>query len=420
MPAAPAAPPTESAPAAPAPAAKPDSGPFVPPPRPPASERFADEFAEFDRVAAGDTAKPDPKPTEKKAEKPAKPVEKPAEKVEKAVEKSEEKVAEPVDPKEPNVDPAEAVETPDKKFQTAREVREWGQSLHRENVALKKQMEELKNAKPKDDPTKTYQEKLAEMEKRQQQLQEELKFTNYERSDEYKQQYMVPLHKAYQAAFNDLAEITVEADDGTTRKATEDDFRVVTQLPLGLAKAKARELFGDLAEDVMAHRRRVIELNEARKEALETYKTKGVEREQQTAAQREAARKARQELFEASIKEAPEKFPEYFAPIEGDDEGNALLESGNKLADMAFKGAQGLSEEALVKAHAEVRLRAGAFSREVLKNKRLKERVAALEEELKAFKASEPTGGDTGRDETARELSVEEEIDAIAAGRKAA
>lgn len=424
MPAAPAAPPPPAAAPAAAPAVvPPNSGGFVPPPPPPASERFADVFADIDSVIAGKPAvkpaAPAPKPVAKAPDKAAeKPADKPAEKpTEKAADKPDETL---IDPAEPKVDPIEEADVPDKKFQTAKDVREWGRKLHKENTALKKEIEAAKASKGKDDPSKAFQDKLADMEKRHAQLQEELKFTSYERSDDYKEKYLTPMTKAWQSAFEDVSQITIEDDSGSQRKATEQDFEILVRMPIQQAATKARELFGDLSTEVMAHRRRIIELNTSRQEALETYRKQGAEREQQTAAHHESSRKARQELFESTVKEAPEKFPELFAPVEGDEEGNALLESGNKLADMVFKGAQGISEEAKVKADAEVRNRAAAFGRQVYLNKRLKEENASLKEKLKAFEESEPAGGDPGRTEEGRELTIDEEIDLVASGKKAA
>lgn len=421
MPAAPAAPPP-AAPVTETPSAPIMPGGFIPPPRPPASERFAEQFAEFDKAAAESDndgvpvkpAKAATPPPEKKAETP-KPAEKPADKpAEKAAEKLAETTADPAD-KKPVVDDEE---DPSAKFQEAKAVREWGKGLHKELKKVKQELEAAKTKKADDTESKTLKEEVEALRKRKADLETELKFVSYEKTDDYNQKYWEPMVEALSVAHNEIKELTVEDDAGTQRKATPEDFDPLLNMPLGQAAALAKQMFGDLAPEVMAHRRRYIELNQRRLKAIEDFRKHGAEREQQTSAQRAEAMKAAKEAFEAANKKAAEEMPQYFAPQEGDEEGNDALTKGYALADMAFKSDNNLSMIDRAKLHAEIRNRAAGFSRLALQNKRKDEKIAELEAKLAAFEKSEPAGGDTGRTETTGPMSVDDEIDAIAAGKR--
>jgi len=63
------------------------------------------------------------------------------------------------------------------------------------------------------------------------------------------------------------------------------------------------------------------------------------------------------------------------------------------LADKMFTNGN-LKPEDAVKLHAAIRNKAGAFDRMVHVNKKLRGRITELEQELQAFKRSEPKAGD--------------------------
>jgi hypothetical protein len=180
------------------------------------------------------------------------------------------------------------------------------------------------------------------------------------------------------------------------RPAMEADFDRLMQVSDDReARKLAKQLFGEDAPIAMQHREKVIELNETRAKALEEYRTKGKERETQ---QQEVSVKQRQEAaasWEASNKAQIEKYPHFFAPIEGDDEGNELLAKGYALADRAFVGdTSKIPPKELASLHSTLRNRAAAFGRQVYLNKKMKAQVTALEAKIKELEESGPGGGE--------------------------
>ncbi len=268
-----------------------------------------------------------------------------------------------------------------------------------------KQYEAERAKPPTDHPEfKKVAETLTQKEKRLAELEDEIRYTNYEKSTEYQETYWKPFAKAFADARAEMENLDVAQPDGSTRPATAADFDEIAGLDYRSAKAKAQEKFGDDWQTVMNLRKTVTEKNNARAEALDKFRTEGAEREKQ---QREAAAKFAQERaakWEAENKAAVERFPKLFKPVEGDEKGNALLARGFELADAAFGAplkdpATGLPvkltpEEAL-KLHSAIRNKAGGFDRLAHLYSLGQKRIAELEAKLKDFEESEPSGAGT-------------------------
>ena len=74
-----------------------------------------------------------------------------------------------------------------------------------------------------------------------------------------------------------------------------------------------------------------MELDRKASEAVKEYKEKGVELEKSKTAEQAQIHSKAKELWDQHNKEAVEKYPQFFAPKDGDEEGNKLLESGYAL-----------------------------------------------------------------------------------------
>lgn len=267
-------------------------------------------------------------------------------------------------------------------------------------------LETEKRAVPEADWKKT-QETLTQREKRLNELEEEIRYVNYSKSEEFKTKYQQPYEKQWQRTMSELGELTVETADGGTRPLAANDILDLVNAPLGKAHEMAVERFGDLAPEVMAHRKEIRKLFDEQSSALEEARKNGAEREKTN------SEKQQREYGEMStgIKETWSKANEeitadpkhgvHFTPIEGDQEGNLRLAKGFELADRAFSEnplANGLSNEqrqAIVRRHAAVRNRAAAFGRLTYQNAQAKARIADLEKQLAEYKGSEPPAGGT-------------------------
>lgn len=405
-PAAPAAPvkPTGPTPAAPAPPAK----PAAPPPKEafpierPQSEWMDEVNADIDALA-DET----PRPAPKRVEPPARPAQpKPA-----------------VDPKLPAQPQAGAVppEEPDGGPANIRDLR----AVYKEQKAklqeyepkiqklatLEARIKELEGgtgAIPKD-----VEEKLKAAEQRRDELEKQIAFYDYTASSEYQDNHEKPYVEAWAKARKDLKQIYVETEDGNQRAAVDDDLIELCNMELGPAQVKANAKFGDLADTVMRHRERILDIVEKQDEAKANAKKTAVERAQ-------TQRRQMQQAWQQTNQALSQKYPKTFGKIEDDAEGNALLDKGFALADRLFaptsETAPKTAEEKLY-LDALIRNRVANHDRAMFWLKKARTEITSLKEQLKAFETSEPGGGLGGQpDNGARVYDLDDanaEIDAL-------
>ena len=253
---------------------------------------------------------------------------------------------------------------------------------------------------------KTLTERLTQAETRLKEYEDELRFTNYSKSQEFKEKYQQPYEEAWKKWMGELGELTVPTADGQERPLSPQDLLELVNLPLQKAREQANQIFGDFADDVMGARKEIRSLFEAQNKALEEARKSGAERDQKRTqemqTQQELMRKQITELWTKINEEVvkDERFGHYFRPIEGDTEGNDRLQKGFALADKAFSVNSfdpRLTPEQraeIVQIHAAVRNRCASFGRLTYQNQKLQAEMKALQEELAKFKGAQPGAGE--------------------------
>jgi len=265
---------------------------------------------------------------------------------------------------------------------------------------------EAANTAPKEHPEfKKVSETLAQREKRLTELEDEVRYSNYERSGEYKEKYETPFVDAYGAGRRKVESFKlVDPTTGAERMGTAQDFDSFMRITDDNdAAEKAAELFGNKAPMVMYHREQVQSLNAARTKAVEEFRKNGGEREK---ARSEARTRQQQELAKLweseaqSAVENPKYAPWFKAPV-GDEVGAELLAKGFEFADEAFgkasKGPDGKpvarSPQEMAKMHAAVRNKAAAFDYQIHRNQVLTRQLREMKKKLASFEASVPGPG---------------------------
>lgn len=270
-------------------------------------------------------------------------------------------------------------------------------------AALEKEVAEVRKLVPNAEIRKQEMAELEAARKRSKELEEHIKYVDYQMSTEYKEKYEQPYARQWQTSMKELKGVTAQSEDGLGgREIAPQDLLDLVNMPLARAKVAAMEAFGDFAPDVMAHRQKIRELFDARTEALDKARTEGTERaEKMTREQTEKLSALSSEVektYRAAVEsfESNPKFAEYFKPIDGDDEANAMLNKGYEMVDQAFKENPmdpNLTSEqraSIVKRHAAVRHRAAAFGR--AKHLLTKERLAheATKKKLAQYESTVP------------------------------
>lgn len=274
---------------------------------------------------------------------------------------------------------------------------------------LEKQLAEAKSSSPYETEKKGYLERIENYEKKVAELESEMYFVNYEKSSDFQAKYNQPYEKAWAAAMEEFKELTIEdSNTGQHRAVSPDDLFTLVNLPIREARELANSLYGEFADDIMAHRKEIKKLYHQRTEALKEAREKGIVRDRERS---ELEQKNTKELHEsisnhwAKANEEVTKHEVYgpfLVPVEGDQEGNQRLAKGFELVDRAMREnpldpkLSADERSRIVRRQAAVRNRAAAFGRMKLWIDNLRSENATLKKDLSQFRSSEPnTQGST-------------------------
>jgi len=410
-----------------APAAAPTTAPPAAPPQS-INQPFSDMDAAFEKQFGGETTEPAKEEAPKSPhQKPAYGAPKPSEKKEKeekagsGEEKSAKDAGKPTTQDTPKPEASKPLPAP--------ELRKAYEELKAKHKALEAEYGTVKNRPPVEDPEKkellTKSEQLA---KKAADLEEKLKFTDYEQSDEYKDKYFKPYADAFHAGRLKTASFStqqkIDPETGSvieaSRRATADDFDRIMSMDDDKAADYAVELFGQSkASLILWHRENILQKNSERANALDEFRKTAGERSKTEFEARSKRSKSLEEAFNKMNNEAKTKHPQLFSEVDGDEEGNALLKKGYDRYTAMFNGgrtmdADGqeikLTDEQVVQLHSEALNKAAAFNRLAKNHKKASERIKELETELEQFKASEPKAGEGVKTEGDGEPSWEAEL----------
>lgn len=422
-----------TAPSAPAqPAAGATPAPSAPRPGTPApdlerpQESWLDEVGndlqelsdEGDRQAAGDRTPPKPKPQRQEPDRPADG--EPAD-GEPAAGAEPEPGGEPEPGAQPEAGQPQGREADVAKM-TAPELRKAHKALQQKvnkelQPTIQRLEKELKEARSRPAGESEEQKaKYAALEKRIAEQEATIRFTDYQKSEEFRTKYQEPYVKAWNAALRDITDMEVELAGGGTRKATEDDLVRLGNLPLQKARTEANAMFGDSADDVMYHVRQLKSLASEQSAALERAQTEAQKRAQEEAKTAGTRRAERIQKWNENNQALATKYPAWFAKAEADPEGNTLLDKGFALVDLIFspqtvkleylppafandiKTNDGkLSPDMQNRLHALIRNKAAGFDRLARYANMLKKELAEAKKSLAEFENSEPPAGGGAR-----------------------
>lgn len=250
--------------------------------------------------------------------------------------------------------------------------------------------------------------RLEQIEKRNKELEEHIRFVDYEKSSEYQEKYQKPYEEKWASTMAELKDMTlIDPATGEERAITPRDMLELTNLPLNKAMELAKELYGDSASIMMGFRKDLRGLFEQKSQALNKARAEGVNKFKQD---QEMSEKKFKELQEFNANEwkkvnealvSNEKRGHYFQPAEGDEEGNSRLERGYRFVDDAMSKSPmdpSLTPEQRSKVlenHAKVRSYAAGFGRLRAKYEAEKAAHEATRAKLAEFQGTEPNIGGT-------------------------
>ncbi len=280
------------------------------------------------------------------------------------------------------------------------------EKLNAKNRDLMRELVELKEKMGKATNLDQELKRIESVEARNKELEEEIKYQNYSKSNEFTEKYQKPYEQAWSKAAKELAELEVLDESGAVaRRANPQDLIALANMPLGQARRTATAMFGEAANDVMMHRQRIVDLSEAQREALDTARKSGTDREQQWGIKQQAVAKEVGTLWQQSNSEAAAKV-EFLKPKEGDNEWNGALTKAQTMVDQAFGRIAEVNNPNLppeerakiIKSYSAARNRAIAYSAQKVEIARLRKQLAERDGKLKAYEDSEPGAGNGSRE----------------------
>lgn len=265
----------------------------------------------------------------------------------------------------------------------------------------------------------------AKLEKDQQNLQAELYARDYRESPEFKSKYEEKSKAIFTRVGTNLKSLQVDDGQGNMRPAVMSDFQKILNLgdnPIEQRRA-AKAMFGEDADVILSDARELqSNVNQANEEIDAKRKGYHTEREKQ------------QQQFQRELEEGKQtfaqydglletKFPQYFGPIEGNDEYNKAREEGLKYIDSVVSTLNTKPTHERAFQTALMRRWAAVFPASQILLKQRDEKIASLQSEIAKLKGTDPGelgdgggGGGGGGEELGGTDTLTAEIDAMVKG----
>ncbi len=352
---------------------------------------FGDEFAQLDAIDQGSSAKDAISKTSQKAQArtPAEPAPDAKKDTKDSSTESQTDAGSASPATEGSAKPVKAADLRAAYDGAKQKIKEYETRLAERESKLK----EYETKPPQDN--KPLLEKLATLEKENNDFKEELKFTNYIKHPEFNEKYQKPYNEAWTKAVREIEQLQVAQEDGTTRPATPQDILALANSPLSTLDERAESMFGRSAARVIRHVERIRDLAEAQEKAIADAKVLGSEREKKTKLEQEQANAEVATILNKTNADLVTKYPKWFGSDPADPEGNAVFNKSMQYVDQVFQGDPSLPKETRISRMAVIRNKAANHDRLALHLKNANAQIKELQESLKDFENSEPEGGKT-------------------------
>jgi len=296
-------------------------------------------------------------------------------------------------------------------FQTNKDLRKWAEERHRAAVALETEkqqlqakLQQLETVVPKtQQDTNVMSQTVAQMQKQIADYEQALATHVFEQSPKYINEFQKPYLAAREKAYREVTELLVTEETGERddednpktrqRPATQRDFDYIYSLPRAQARQAARKMFGDDADDVIEHRRKISDLAEKAIEAVENHRKNYKQELEVEMGKQTQQRNATAQLWRTANEKisADPKFDWLWGEDKEDPESNATLSKGFQMADLFFSEERDkMNPQDRVLFDANIRHRIAAFSRLAYKVNKLKADLDAANATIAQMRGSAP------------------------------
>lgn len=218
---------------------------------------------------------------------------------------------------------------------------------------------------------------------------------DYSKSPEFRERFTEPLARAYQAAVDEISQLTV-AEGETSRQATQNDFDLLLRLPLKEQIVRAKAMFGDMADVFFTRRNEVQRIQNEGRQALAKAQTDA----EGNRTKAELKTKEEQNLFDSQLEAESaglvEKFPHLFGDTDNQESAKAQDE-GREFARKAISDLSKMSPADRA-AHVSALVHSHGFARRAMvEMKALESEVETLKAELAKYRKTDPGAETTGK-----------------------
>ena len=239
------------------------------------------------------------------------------------------------------------------------------------------------------------------IQKRLQEVEAQFYARDYAESPEFKEKFEKPWQKRHTEAIEDVKGMTIKTKtaDGedSSRPATATDwFKVLNAPSSGDARRIAKEIFGEDAADVLAHRSTLKAMEQTGKDAIDAARTNFDTMRQKAFEESQKNSSAFNQQRESFSQALVQKYPAYFSEEGASEEEKAALKGGLDFVRQSLEQAATLPPEEHAKRAAVMALYAGAFPRLIVTNKALKAQIEDLNTRLAAFQKTDPGNAGEG------------------------
>lgn len=243
--------------------------------------------------------------------------------------------------------------------------------------------------------------KYGALEKRQQELEAILYSQDYQQSPEFKEKYEKPAQRIFATVTKELKGMTVKYKDGEedkTRAATMEDFGRIRALSDNPAAQRrlAKEMFGEDADIIMNHVRKLDDITEQANAEIESKRTGWATEQKKLVEQSQKTFAESRQVYLGTDQALVNKFPHYFAEDPANPEWNNALKEGLAYVDTNSAQFNAKTPAEKAKTSAIIRRWAASWPANQILIKQLKAQLEAKETELAQYRKSDPGSIDDG------------------------
>lgn len=260
--------------------------------------------------------------------------------------------------------------------------------------------------------------KYAQLEKDQQDLRADLYARDYKESPEFKAKYDAKSKVIFNRVDRNLKSLQVDDGNGNQRPAVPADFNKIVGLgenPIE-QRRQAKAMFGEDADVVLADARELQTLHEQANEEITAKRTGYASERQKQAQQSEQEREQGMQAYTEYDGLLEQKFPQYFAPIEGNDAYNKAREEGLKYVDGVGSNLSSKTPAERAQQTALMRRWAASFPATQILLQQRGDEIQSLKDQIAKLQGTDPgalgeggaSGGGGGEDKGGTDTMIDE------------